>query len=337
MLLALLISMFFCSQVFANASVVINHVKTQPVMDRVLLVVTKDIPTSRVETMNQYSVVLLSVDSVSIGLFGTGTRENRMIFNFVPAGENLVLSVSEIYTIIHQNGARETQQVVNNDNHLSYLKEIKYYFNGKYRFGYTTTDKKAGEGFLIGEIAPDSSFEEAGIKAGDVMISINDTKVRKEKEKYLNASLVDQSDPKPAKFVIIQNGQEKVFTLSPKYYPGEYQNNSNTSTSANNSNPVLEANKTYQVVRNYANGDRYEGDVVNGNLQGKGVFTWANGDRYEGDFVNNRMHGKGILTYANGDRYEGEFVNSKYHGKGVLLHANGVRQEGTFIDGKYSG
>lgn len=329
--------MFFCSQVFASANIVINNVKTQPVMDRVLLSVTKDIPTARVETMNQYSVVLLSVDSVSIGLFGTGTRENRMIFNFVPTGENIALSLSETCTIIRPNGARETQQVGNDIDQLAYLKAIKYYFNGQYRFGYTATDKKAGEGYLLGAIEPGSAFEEAGIKAGDIMISINDIKVRKEKVKYLNALLVDKSEPNPAKFVIIQGGQEKIFTIVPKYYPGEYQNNANVSSPINSAKPALPANKTYQIVRTYANGDRYEGDAVDGKLQGRGVYIWKNGDRYEGDFFNNMLQGKGVLSYANGDRYEGEFVDSKKQGKGVLIHANGEREEGNFIDGKFAG
>jgi len=38
-------------------------------------------------------------------------------------------------------------------------------------------------------------------------------------------------------------------------------------------------------VINYTNGDRYDGEVKDGNKHGKGVYTWANGDRYDDDFT----------------------------------------------------
>ena len=355
-LLVFLFWMMFCSEVLASASIVINNVKAQPVMDKVLFNVTRDIPTSRVETINPYSLVLLSSDSVSIGLFGTGTRENRMIFNFVPNGNDILLSLSETCTIIRPNGMRESDQVGDYMTHYTYLREIKRYFNGRYMFGYDNIDKKAGEGYLIGAITPGSAFDEAGIKAGDIMISINDVMVRKEKQKYLNGMMLEDSDrTKPAKFVIMQAGKEKVFNITAKFYPGEYQGNNgetapivnnNTSNNENNSAnvaatagvaPALQKGQAYTVDRKYENGDHYVGEVVNRDLQGKGVYTFANGDRYEGEFFANRLQGKGIFKYANGDCYEGEFKDSKYNGKGVLTHADGTKEEGIFADGKYVG
>ena len=355
-LLGFLFLMMFCSEVLASASIVINNVKTQPVIDKVLFNVTRDIPTSRVETINPYSLVLLSSDSVSIGLFGTGTRENRMIFNFVPNGNDILLSLSETCTIIRPNGMRESDQVGDYMTHYTYLREIKRYFNGRYMFGYDNIDKKAGEGYLIGAITPGSAFDEAGIKAGDIMISINDVMVRKEKQKYLNGMMFEDSDrTKPVKFVIIQAGKEKVFNITAKFYPGEYQGNNgetapivnnNTSNNENNSAnvaatagvaPALQKGQAYTVDRKYANGDHYVGEVVNRDLQGKGVYTFANGDRYEGEFFANRLQGKGIFKYANGDCYEGEFKDSKYNGKGILTHADGTKEEGNFVDGKYMG
>ena len=353
-LMVFLFLMMFCSEVLASASIVINNVKTQPVMDKVLFNGTRDISTSRVETINPYSLVLLSTDSVSIGLFGTGTREIRMIFNFVPNGNDVLVSLSETCTIIRPNGMRESDQVGDYMTHYTYLREIKNYFNGRYLFGYDILDKKAGEGYLIGAITPGSAFDEAGIKAGDIMISINDVMVRKEKQKYLNGMMFEDSDrTKPVKFVIIQAGQEKVFNITAKFYPGEYQgNNGETSPIVNNNTnnnekntaatdagatPALQKNQVYTVDRKYANGDHYVGEVVNRDLQGKGVYTFANGDRYEGEFFANRLQGKGIFKYANGDCYEGEFKDSKYNGKGVLTHADGTKEEGNFVDGKYIG
>lgn len=351
-LMTFLFLMMVCSEVFASASIVINNVKAQPVMDKVLFNVTRDIPTSRVETINPYSLVLLSTDSVSIGLFGTGIRENRMIFNFVPNGNDMLLSLSETCTIIRPNGMKESDQVGDYVTHYTYLRAIKRYFNGRYVFGYDNIDKKAGEGYVIGEITKGSAFEEAGIKAGDVMISINDIMVRKEKQKYLNGMMIEETElAKPAKFVIMQAGKEKVFNITAKFSPGEYQgNNGETAVAPVNDNannteavalaaPIQQKKPTYTVDRKYANGDHYVGevDVATRNLQGKGVYTFANGDRYEGEFFANRLQGQGIFKYANGDCYEGEFKDSKYNGKGILTHADGTKEAGIFADDKYVG
>ena len=42
-----------------------------------------------------------------------------------------------------------------------------------------------------------------------------------------------------------------------------------------------------------ANGDSYEGDVVDEQRTGRGIYTWADGHRYEGQFLNNRLQGDG--------------------------------------------
>ena len=349
--------MMFCSEVLASANIVINNVNQQQVVNRAIYNVTKAIPGCHVETLNPYSLVMLHAENVAIGWFGaTGTREQRILFNFVPNNNDVVLSISENCTIIQKNGMRETAEVGEYIDQYKFIKDIKTYFNGSYLFGYETTDKKAGEGYLIGTITPGSAFEEAGIKAGDVMISINDIMVRKEKQKYLNGMMLEESDrTKPAKFVIMQAGKEKVFNITAKFYPGEYQGNNgetapivnnNTSNNENNSAnvaatagvaPALQKGQAYTVDRKYENGDHYVGEVVNRDLQGKGVYTFANGDRYEGEFFANRLQGKGIFKYANGDCYEGEFKDSKYNGKGVLTHADGTKEEGIFADGKYVG
>ncbi len=39
----------------------------------------------------------------------------------------------------------------------------------------------------------------------------------------------------------------------------------------------------------YANGNRYNGDWVNGRITGTGVLTFADGERYEGELKDGRM------------------------------------------------
>jgi len=87
----------------------------------------------------------------------------------------------------------------------------------------------------------------------------------------------------------------------------------------------------------WPNGDRYEGDIVDGRRTGKGVYSWADGSRYEGDFVDGKITGKGVHLWADGNRYEGDFVDYKPRGKGVMVLKEGHRYEGDFIDGRMSG
>jgi hypothetical protein len=54
------------------------------------------------------------------------------------------------------------------------------------------------------------------------------------------------------------------------------------------------------------------------NLQksGKGIFNFANGNVYEGDFVNGIFEGRGRYKFEGGF-YEGDWASGRYHGKGL--------------------
>jgi hypothetical protein len=60
----------------------------------------------------------------------------------------------------------------------------------------------------------------------------------------------------------------------------------------------------------------------------KGVRNYENGDKYEGEFTNRKFNGKGTYTYANGDQYEGEFVDGKFAGRGTFICRNGKQFTG---------
>jgi hypothetical protein len=49
-------------------------------------------------------------------------------------------------------------------------------------------------------------------------------------------------------------------------------------------------------------GGSYDGDFIDDNLHGRGIYTSPDGDRFEGDWRDNKRHGRGIMTYANKDR-----------------------------------
>lgn len=113
-------------------------------------------------------------------------------------------------------------------------------------------------------------------------------------------------------------------------------------------------------VLNYTNGDKYEGEVLNGQREGYGIYFYQNGDRYEGIWLKNKKHGlgnmfykdgsmyvgqwnnseksgNGVFYYKSGDKYEGEFSMSKKHGKGKLYGVDGSLYEGNFNSNKKHG
>jgi hypothetical protein len=90
------------------------------------------------------------------------------------------------------------------------------------------------------------------------------------------------------------------------------------------------------VVR-FPSGDRYEGQLRGGLLDGWGVYYFRNGDRYEGNFREDMKQGYGVLYFRNGDIYKGEFLDDQRHGKGTYVFANGSRYVGEFRSGKRHG
>lgn len=98
---------------------------------------------------------------------------------------------------------------------------------------------------------------------------------------------------------------------------------------------MLDGKKNGKGIYIQTNGDRYEGDFVDDKRSGKGILTWTNGNRYEGDFVDGKRTGKGILTWSNGDRYDGEFVNDKQHGHGTYMYYDGRIVSGQFENDEY--
>ena len=53
--------------------------------------------------------------------------------------------------------------------------------------------------------------------------------------------------------------------------------------------------KEYIIIPMVINGNKYESDVKNFELDGKEIYYWNNGNKYDGYFKNNKKEGKGIL------------------------------------------
>lgn len=55
-------------------------------------------------------------------------------------------------------------------------------------------------------------------------------------------------------------------------------------------------------------------------INGMGTCWYPNGNKYEGQWLNGKIHGAGTLTMANGDKYSGEWREGKRHGQGVYYY-----------------
>ena len=87
----------------------------------------------------------------------------------------------------------------------------------------------------------------------------------------------------------------------------------------------------------WANGDVYNGALVDNKRHGQGEFVWANGQRFRGDWVQDVPHGKGSMKFATGNQYDGDIAQGEPHGEGHMVFASGDSFQGRFVKGKPEG
>lgn len=51
-------------------------------------------------------------------------------------------------------------------------------------------------------------------------------------------------------------------------------------------------------------------------------YTWSDGRSYEGEWLNGGMNGQGIMKWPDGRKYEGNYLSDKKHGFGILEWRN---------------
>lgn len=79
-----------------------------------------------------------------------------------------------------------------------------------------------------------------------------------------------------------------------------------------------------------ARGESYAGGMVEGRMDGSGVYTYADGSHYRGSWLRGKQHGEGELAYANGAVYRGQFVGDAFQGAGVFTEPHGRKYDGKF-------
>lgn len=90
-------------------------------------------------------------------------------------------------------------------------------------------------------------------------------------------------------------------------------------------------------VATLPDGAIYDGEMVDGIIEGKGRMTWTNGDRYEGHFLNGLFHGQGKYEWHQGGSYEGEYQLGEMQGIGTLYTANKSQYVGEFVNSEFNG
>ena len=83
---------------------------------------------------------------------------------------------------------------------------------------------------------------------------------------------------------------------------------------------------------------KYNGQVKNEKLHGKGTLKSSKGDVYTGNFKNNKFNGYGVLEYSFGTIFKGEWKEGQLHGKGSKIDKeSGEKHTGNFKHGEYHG
>ena len=90
-------------------------------------------------------------------------------------------------------------------------------------------------------------------------------------------------------------------------------------------------------VATLPDGAIYEGDMVEGIIEGEGRMLWPNGHRYEGSFKNGLFHGHGRYETPYGWSYEGEFTEGNITGTGTLIYSEDQKYTGELKYGRAHG
>lgn len=90
----------------------------------------------------------------------------------------------------------------------------------------------------------------------------------------------------------------------------------------------------------YANGDVFEGGMVDGSPQGHGTMTYADGTGYEGLWKAGLHEGTGTKNWMDGISYAGEWSRGMMHGQGRYVMASAFGEEvmeGRFEEDEFCG
>jgi hypothetical protein len=83
---------------------------------------------------------------------------------------------------------------------------------------------------------------------------------------------------------------------------------------------------------NEKNGNKYVGEIEDGEPDGQGTLTSPNG-KYVGEFKNGKKNGQGTMTFPNERKYIGKWKDDKRNGQGTYTLKDGRKYVGNWKDG----
>ena len=96
---------------------------------------------------------------------------------------------------------------------------------------------------------------------------------------------------------------------------------------------------SYSIIKE-KNGDRYNGEIKDGQKHGHGILKYAKHEKfnkYDGFWKFNKKHGSGNMYYKDGTTYIGQWKNDIRDGEGKLYYSTGEKFCGHFKDDKKEG
>ncbi len=90
-------------------------------------------------------------------------------------------------------------------------------------------------------------------------------------------------------------------------------------------------------IMKFSNGDKYIGQIKNGEMHGDGTYIFSDGDKYIGKHQKGKFSGFGEMSYKSGMIEKGTFKNDDLNGKGTIIWPDGSIYIGDFKDGNRTG
>jgi len=87
--------------------------------------------------------------------------------------------------------------------------------------------------------------------------------------------------------------------------------------------PIPWKNKVLVVPQENDDRERYEGEFLQDQRHGFGIYYFPDGSCYAGFWQHNRRHGRGMYFFTSGRTYIGEWLNSQRDGYGIMRDQNG--------------
>ncbi len=83
--------------------------------------------------------------------------------------------------------------------------------------------------------------------------------------------------------------------------------------------------------------EEYQGELLNGQPHGFGVWKHPSGVTYVGEFIDGQWNGRGTWVHPDGIKYAGDWLSGEYYGRGTLILPGGARYDGEWAFGKKEG